>query len=228
MSVTTLIGSMKKAKIKIMTKEAKELECTFNPSQYVIRSAVNYGESNVLGELPHLQFINETREELSLTLYFASDYNELLPGGVSNPLLQETLVDPVSKDLNILRKATLIAGEVHRPPMVSFEWGNLNFKGYITSMTQTYTMFSISGKPLRAKVDLTIKSGEKDSEAKKKSPLESPDRTKSRTMSEGMSLWELALEEYGDARMWRVIAKANHLENPLDVKVGQQLKIPAI
>ena len=60
------------------------------------------------------------------------------------------------------------------------------------------------------------------------SPFESPDRTKSRVVVEGMSLWSLAYEEYDDCEKWRIIARANHIMNPLDIRPGQVIRIPAL
>ena len=37
----------------------------------------------------------------------------------------------------------------------------------------------------------------------------------------------LAWEEYGDATRWRTIADYNRLDNPLDLRAGQQLIIPS-
>ena len=59
-------------------------------------------------------------------------------------------------------------------------------------------------------------------------PLESPDRTKCRTLYEGQSLWGLAYEEYGDPEKWKEIARENHITNPLQVKPGQVLRLPAL
>ena len=95
-------------------------------------------------------------------------------------------------------------------------------------MTETFTMFDTFGKPVRAKVDLTIRAEKEPDFARKLNPFESPDRTKCRTIVEGMSLWSLAYEEYGDCEKWREIAKANGLMSPLDIRPGQVIKVPAL
>ena len=63
---------------------------------------------------------------------------------------------------------------------------------------------------------------------KRKRPFESPDRTKYRTVHQGEHLWNFAAQEYGDAELWRVIAKENGLMDPLDLKPGQVIKLPAL
>ena len=89
-------------------------------------------------------------------------------------------------------------------------------------------MFTSSGKPTRAKVNITIDEVVDSKAGSMKSPFESPDRTKSKVVIEGMSLWAIAAREYNDAEKWRVIAKANGIMNPLDIYPGQVLSIPAL
>ena len=43
-----------------------------------------------------------------------------------------------------------------------------------------------------------------------------------------MSLWSIAYEEYDDCEKWREIAKANNIMNPLDIRPGQVIRIPAL
>jgi nucleoid-associated protein YgaU len=89
-------------------------------------------------------------------------------------------------------------------------------------------MFMENGMPVRAKLEVAFKSVMDLTESKKQAPFESPDRTKRRIVKQNMHLWELAWEEYGDPDMWRVIARANGLLNPLDLTPGQVLKLPAL
>ena len=128
------------------------------------------------------------------------------------------------------RVAELVAidGSLHRPPMVTFAWGSLSFQGVVTDIKQTYTMFMPSGMPVRARVELTLKSVTDLAASKRKRPFESPDRTKDRTVHQGEHLWNFAVQEYGDAELWRVIAKENGLMNPLDLEPGQVIKLPAL
>ena len=128
------------------------------------------------------------------------------------------------------RVANLVAidGSLHRPPMVTFSWGALTFQGVVTDVKQTYTLFMPDGMPVRARVELTLKSVTDLARAKRKRPFESPDRTKYRTVHQGEHLWNFAAQEYGDAELWRVIARANGLMNPLDLRPGQVIKLPAL
>ncbi len=200
------------------------IPCMFNPSQYEINKQVTYNTLSALGSEGGMkQFIKCNAATLTLTLFFDS---LMLASG--NGTTQELAAPPVTTYTAQLVNATNIHGPFHAPPRAAFIWGNLNFTGVITSLKQTFTMFDPFGKPIRAKIDLTIESTRSELMFRQASPFESPDRTKSRKVVEGMTLWSLAYQEYGDCEKWREIAKANHLLSPLDIRPGQLLKVPAL
>lgn len=209
--------------------KGESLEFSFNPSSYTIKSRPVYKSVPAVGQDgTDTIFIHGAARDLSVTLFFdsASDASQSFVG--IQEAVKEDKLPPVTDKTKKLAGMVRIKGSSHTPPMVIFSWGNLNFKGVITSITEEYTMFTVQGKPIRAKVQLTIKEDLDEALTKKTSPFESPDRTKSRVVVEGMSLWSLAYEEYDDCEKWRVIAKANHIMNPLDILPGQVLKIPAL
>ena len=45
---------------------------------------------------------------------------------------------------------------------------------------------------------------------------------------QGEHLWQLASRYYGDPRLWRLIALANDVANPLRIQAGKLLKIPPL
>lgn len=225
--------SLKKGKICLCDEKGNQkdsVEFSFNPSSYTIKSTPAYKTVKQMGQDGEEQiFISGAARELSATLFFdsASDAAASLSPGIQKAV-NENKLSPVTDKTKKLMSTVRIDGEQHTPPMVIFSWGNLNFKGRITSLTEEYTMFSMEGKPIRAKVQINIKEDLDEALTKKTSPFESPDRTKSRVIVEGMSLWSLAYEEYDDCEKWRVIAKANHIMNPLELVPGQVIKVPAL
>ncbi len=40
--------------------------------------------------------------------------------------------------------------------LITFHWGDFNYTGILRNVTATYTMFNITGRPIRAVVDLTL------------------------------------------------------------------------
>jgi nucleoid-associated protein YgaU len=229
--------AFKKAKI-IIHKESgtEELSVLFNPAEYSLAEAANYAEKNVPGlGGPITQFVSGAASTLTMTLIF--DTYETSPDEAGGDVARKmdaqsgtTKVTPTDVSL-LTRKITALVnidGSLHRPPICEFAWGSLKFKGVLTNVNQTYTMFMEDGKPVRAKLDVTFKSVMDMTEGKKKAPFESPDRTKRRIVKQNVHLWELAWEEYGDPSLWRVIARENGLLNPLDLKPGQVVKLPAL
>ena len=117
---------------------------------------------------------------------------------------------------------------LHQPPEVKFVWGSLNFQGVLTKATQTFTMFLDSGKPVRAKISITLESVDTLEALMKKTPLESPDRTKHRVLKQEEKLWQLAAHEYDNPNEWKRIAKANGIANPRIPPTGHRIKVPNI
>ena len=204
------------------------VDVLFNPSEYQLTDGANYAEKKVPGlDGPVLQYISGEATELTLSL-FLDTYVPKKPTG----LLSLGSTPDASTDVSAITKqiadATSIDGSLHRPPKVTFKWGSLNFNGVVTKFNHTYTMFTESGMPVRAKVNLTFKSLISPTDTRRKSPFESPDRSKYRTIREGIGLWDIANMEYGDPDMWKVIARENGILNPLDVRPGQVVKLPAL
>ena len=217
-----------KAKLEIEKEVGMSIiEVLFNPSEYQLTDGASYSEKKIPGlDGPILQYISGDATELSLNLfldtYVPPAASSLISFGTPK---QSTDVSNITKQI---ADATSIDGSMHRPPKVTFRWGSLNFQGVVTKMNHTYTMFTESGMPVRAKVSLTFKSLISLKDMKRKSPFESPDRTKYRTLRQGMGLWDIANMEYGDPDMWKVIARENGILNPLEVRPGQVVKLPAL
>lgn len=206
----------------------------FNPSEYNISESVNYAEKSIPGTAgPITQFVSGASASLSLSLVFDT-YDTPASGvretGQSVELDRQKPRNPSDVSRLTRRVANLVAidGSLHRPPTVTFSWGALSFQGVVTDIKQTFTMFMPSGMPVRARVELTLKSVTDPGTEKRKRPFESPDRTKYRTVHQGEHLWNFAAQEYGDAELWRVIARENGLMDPLDLKPGQIIKLPAL
>ncbi|MBQ9483247.1 MAG: hypothetical protein IJU82_03570 [Ruminiclostridium sp.] len=221
-----------KAVLVIAKPSPEKLSVQFNPSEYKITERTNYTEKERReNDEPVVNFSGRPLATLNVRLYFDSDELTSIAGlaeGALNALMGE---DPpeknIAKTISKITALTIIDGETHAPTGVVFVWGTLLFAGYAENVGVNYTMFDNNGKPIRAIVDLTIK-GYSRVLSEKKSPRQSPDRTKARIMTEDVNIWSMAQNEYGDVREWRRIADANGIMNPLDIPVGKVLKVPSI
>lgn len=148
-----------KAKLEIEKEVGVSVvDVLFNPSEYQLTDGANYSEKKVPGlDGPVLQYISGEATELTLSL-FLDTYVPKKPAG----LLSFGSTPDASTDVSAITKqiadATSIDGSLHRPPKVTFKWGSLNFNGVVTKFNHTYIMFTESGMPVRAKVNLTFKS----------------------------------------------------------------------
>lgn len=238
-------------------KEIK-VEAQFNPSELTIRHGLKPKKEKPVGASQKSQddvSASASTEEttMNLSLYFdaflmardlanrGNQGRDTASGGsgedseweVSSDETNgqfEAAVAEVSRCVHDLIRMARMNKDKHTEPQVQFSWGNgTSFTGYIRSVSTTYTLFDASGSPLRAKVDMGFV-GEEDSlrqEAAQATP-QSPDRTKERLMLETDQLWMLAHAEYGDASMWKTIARANGILNPRAVDRAVHLRLPSI
>lgn len=213
-----------KAKIIVLGNNDKEEKCIkvmFNPEKYSINYSSNYTDKPISGtDLVVTQFQNTNPSTLNLELFFDTSSKEYL-----------SIIIPssdVMKEIDKIISLIYVKGSLHRPPRVKFVWGSLNFLGIVTKVDTNFTEFERSGKPIRATVNLGLKEYIDITKTSRKTPFESPDRTKIRQITEGNNLWHIAYEEYGDMSMWKVIAAENNTVNPFDLVIGQYLKIPAL
>ena len=96
------------------------------------------------------------------------------------------------------------------------------------SCQQKFTKFSESGAPVRAKLSVVFKQYLEPSKIAEMKPNESPDTAKYRTVHQGDSLWGFSGREYGQCAQWRVIARANEIDNPRLLDTGSLIRLPAL
>lgn len=199
-------------------KDAKILEVQYNPTEYSVSSSNTFAESKIPGlSGPIIQFSQGNAQSLSLEL--------LLDTQLSDSPAKEDIRD---KYIAPLEKLMTIKSDLHAPPHCQVLWGSLDFKGVLESLDKKYTLFSSDGIPVRARVTLKIKEYIPLGLMAKNPPLNSPDRRKLFTMKEGDSIWQMAYTAYGDPGLWRVIADANKIDDPLKIENGRDLIIPVL
>jgi nucleoid-associated protein YgaU len=123
-----------------------------------------------------------------------------------------------------------IAAKAPSPPWVKFSWGQfqtVSFYAYITSINATYKLFDPDGTPLRATCAMSL------TEISGSTPGQNPTSgtlTAQRVhqLVAGDSLEMLSYQEYGDPTLWRIIAEANDIDDPVRLRPGTQLLLPAL
>jgi hypothetical protein len=205
--------ALEKATIINRDKEDEKITVLFNPKEYVIDKKTPWTEMNVFGmDSPPVQFTMGERKRLSMELFFDTSEKQT----------------DVREYTNQIENLMLVNAQLHRPPRLLFSWGKLEFDCVLEDLTQRFTLFANDGTPLRAILKVVFKEYATASAQFEKTPRESADHTKRMVIREGESISSLAAREYNDPAKWRVIADANHIEDPENIKPGTIVELPPL
>lgn len=116
----------------------------------------------------------------------------------------------------------------HRPSYVLVQYVALLFKGQVKKMDVEYTLFSNTGIPLRATVELTFNGFRCSEEERKKFSKQSPDMSRLITVKEGETLPYLCHKIYGDSLLVRQVASFNNLSGFRNIQAGTELLFPPL
>lgn len=122
---------------------------------------------------------------------------------------------------------TSVSKQKPLPPFVQFGWGaGVQFTAYLKTVSAKYTLFSPAGKPLRAACAVTLE--EIPADPSKQNPTSGGlAAVRGHTVVAGDSLASIAYGEYGDPGRWRAVAEANGIDDPLRLRPGTRLLLPA-
>ena len=211
--------TFEKATIEILegSRASERLRVLFNPHEYSIDRSNSFGAAVVPGlGGPLLQFVHGDASTLTMELFF-DDFTDAPPSGGDVEVRTQEIVSLMSID-----------AELHAPPPVRFIWGRLNFKAIIERVSQRNTLFRPSGVPARTTLTVTFKEYKTLVERLEDPRLQSADRSKRRLIIGRGTLWAMSAREYRDPALWRVIARANDLDDPRDVTAGQWVFVPPL
>lgn len=198
--------------------EDKDSEITFmfNPTEYRISQTASISHSPSWSDPGgHIEYTGTSGLTVSMQLFF--DDFASMKGDVT-PKITKLL------SWQYPDKAKQVG-----PPFVKFEWGNKqleNFKGVITSINISYTVFNKTGTPIQAKVDLTL-DGNIDPLPGKNPTSHATDMRRVHSVVEGETIAMIAFAELGQSTYWRAIAEVNNIDDPMRIRPGQFLLIPS-
>ncbi len=198
------------------TKE--KIPVLFNPTEYSLSSGMQYTEKNIPGlNHPIGQYIAGKSRTLNLSLLF----DTYLPPELDNPTERGQDVTFYTKKILALMEKD---SEGKTVPKVIFSWGSMRFEGILVDIRENYTMFLPNGMPVRAKLDITMKSVSKEPASDGED--ETVPKETEIVVVEGDSLSSIAQKSYGSADAWRLIAVRNGILNPLELTPGETLILP--
>lgn len=113
-----------------------------------------------------------------------------------------------------------------KPPFVLLAWGNsTSFVACVTSVTANYRMFSPEGRCIRASGTVVLE--EIPTRQRRQNPTSGGTASRrTHVVGDGDSLTSIAHREYGDPTLWRPLAEANDIDDPLRLPIGRHLRIP--
>lgn len=193
----------------------------FNPNRMTVSRSVQWqNQQAAKRDNPEMQFTGAEPATLALDLLFDT---------WDTPETEDRKHSVKADYVDKLLKLTVVDGAKHRPPLCRLQWGKqgIFFQGVLQQLETQYTMFTSLGVPVRATNRCTFKQWIANSDDLKKQNLMSADVAKTWIVKRGESLAAIAAAEYGDPRVWRLIAEANGLDDPLALAPGTRLALPA-
>jgi LysM repeat protein len=198
---------------RIEPENESPIEVLFNPTQYSLEKSNQIAEIGVPGlGAPIPQYLRGNTRSLTMDLFFDT-YEQ-----------QTDVRQHTDRIYDLLR----IDGTRHHPPICTFVWGTFRFKCVLQRVSGRFTLFLADGRPVRATLGVTLKEFTDVALQVKDPPTESADHVKVYRVKRGDTLSSIAAAEYGDPALWRPIAAANRIADPLALAPGDRLVLPAL
>jgi nucleoid-associated protein YgaU len=205
---------------QITFDDSSRFAVMFNPDELSFSKSANWASKEAKGrDVPELQFTKGEPRTLTIKLFFDT---------YDTPDPQK---DDVRKFTDRVLHLTTVEkhGDTHRPPVLKLSWGGTReFKCVLERLEQKYTLFMEDGTPVRATLTCTFKEWRTNTEDQRIQATMSADIAKSRVVRRGDTLSGLAADEYLDPGLWRPIAVANHIDDPLRLLPGSRVVVPKL
>jgi len=186
----------------------------FNPTELVFGKQSTFAEVPIPGlTSPPIQFVRGASEKLTFDAIVDTS---------------DDMEDVNAKYVAALRNLMNVHGSIHAPPVVVFVWNTFRFTGVLESLNVTFTLFSETGKPVRAKLAIGLKEYTTVKAQRELANLQSPDVEKTYVVRRTDTLSGIAEQAYGDPAPWRQIARANGITDPRSLEPGTVLTIPRL
>lgn len=195
-----------------------QIQFQFNPKELSISKSAKWPRSNarVAKTAGPAEFSGADPCKLTLELFF--DATDTLDGSVVARV--EQLFSCCVPTTPGKKEAT--------PPLVVLQWGAVrSFVAFVASVQAKYTLFTGEGTPIRATCNISLE--EMPGDPRKQNPTSGGLTLSSvRTVVAGDSLASIAYHEYGDPAMWRPLAAFNGIDDPLRLRLGSAVLLPAV
>ena len=199
--------------------KTRKLDCKFNPTQYSISKAADWTPKVTLKSFKQ-EFKGSKPRTLKMKLLFDA-WEDPAHNLTADIEALFSWMEPAPGTLNGGKKAH------PRPPTVQITWGDNHtfFDALLKQADAEFILFHPNGKPARATVSVTLE--ENSHEYKKQNPTSGgPGGIATHVLVEGETLQSVAFDQYQDPSLWRGLAEANAIDNPLRLRPGTELLVP--
>jgi nucleoid-associated protein YgaU len=217
MSSLSALGSLVPAYIEILPPGDGKLTFQFNPLEYSVNKSAEWTSTPqpTATEGAPPEFQGSVARKLSVSIFLDSTV------GTKDVDADITLLFSMCEptDESIQQKSP-------QPPPILFGWGtNVGFRACMRSVDVTYKLFTPMGTTLRAEASLSME------EIPTSLPPTNPSSgglatRRTHTLVAGENLALVAHRAYGTPTMWRALAEANGIDDPMRVPIGTELLVP--
>jgi LysM repeat protein len=202
------------AKVRITNEQTGEaFDVSFNPEEYSLNKDNNFASQAIPGlSSPLLQFVHGNVRTLEMELFFDTTQE------------RTDVRDQTSRIVNLLN----INPDLHAPPVLLVAWASLQLRCVLTRANQKFTRFLEDGRPVRARITCSFSEFIDEEHEAKEVNRQTSDFTKVHIVTAGETLSGLAAQYYSDPTMWRPLAMANDIDDPLSLFPGQPLNVPSL
>jgi nucleoid-associated protein YgaU len=191
----------------------------FNPENIAITENLDWNEKKPVGQAGTDPTFVGTRPR-TFTLELTLDGTGVNTNGVKIPVTAQVL---------LFRAATTtINGSIHKPNYLLLQYGLFICNCSLKTSTVTYTMFDMTGLPIRAKISATFTERTPAGLGGILSMLSSPDLTHTVQVKQWDLLPLLTYQVYKNQNYYLQVAKVNKLKNFRKLQAGTSLVFPPI
>ena len=171
-----------------------------------------------------IQFVGQGTTKLSFDLWF-----DVTAGEPDQPVGGENDVRRLTeKVVAFIRPKSSAEADKFIPPGVRFLWGTFLFEGVVDSINESLEFFSEDGRPLRAKIGLSLSKQDIQFQFGEQAGSfgggASPQSSPPQAARQGDTVQSVAARS-GRQDDWQDIASANDIDNPRNLTAGQPLEI---
>jgi nucleoid-associated protein YgaU len=206
-----------------------EVKFQFNPKEYSIQKSASWeskpGKGAKKAAMPEFKGAEPRSMTLEIFLDATISSQKARTDGATPPKSR------LAEDIETLFKCCTpteqsLAKNKPSPPFVVFGWGStVLFEAFVKQVSVKYTLFTPEGVPIRATASVTLQEIPRDS-GKQNPTSGGLGAHGTHTVIAGDTLASIAYAEYGDARLWRAVAEANRVDDPMRLRPGASLLIP--